>query len=314
MKNRLIAPANSLEFQLDRLCAGRQRISPSNFFSGSSFKAVKHTLGVAFHFRRLVPGICKRSDEETDYGARVELRPVQKQSIRIHWHFVRVQGAQFDFTRTDSSGMFPRECIFVYMRIMEQNDKELPGGIRECCETLSRHLGERGRLFAPMLARSLGRGGVIGVSRAAGFARSTTGRVRGNLKERRTQVSVEPRPDSLHAPRGARLYWSKFEKAEETYWYSGRGKDGNRKVRHNATAGEADAEDLKSSFTNAGVPSIVFEHGKISGTSMNNIDEIVKQVVQRELEPAEIVKLTLEETVDADGDPILDIEVVFKAA
>ncbi len=47
---------------------------------------------------------------------------------------------------------------------------------------------------------------------------------------------------------------------------------------------------------------------------MKNIDKIVKQVVQKQLAPAEIVNLTVEEAEDADGDPILRIEVVFKAA
>ncbi len=47
---------------------------------------------------------------------------------------------------------------------------------------------------------------------------------------------------------------------------------------------------------------------------MKNIDKIVKQVIQKQLAPAEIVNLTVEKAKDADGDPILRIEVVFKAA
>ena len=51
---------------------------------------------------------------------------------------------------------------------------------------------------------------------------------------------------------------------------------------------------------------------KTGGVSMN-IDEIVKQVVQKQLAPAKIVDLTVEKDEDADGDPILRIEVVFEA-
>ena len=47
---------------------------------------------------------------------------------------------------------------------------------------------------------------------------------------------------------------------------------------------------------------------------MANIADIVKQVVKRELAPAQIVDLTVEEAVDADGDPIWRIKVVFKVA
>ena len=47
---------------------------------------------------------------------------------------------------------------------------------------------------------------------------------------------------------------------------------------------------------------------------MANIDKIVKQVVQNQLAPARIVNLTVMEAEDVDGDPILRIEVVFKAA
>ena len=47
---------------------------------------------------------------------------------------------------------------------------------------------------------------------------------------------------------------------------------------------------------------------------MKNIDKFVEQIVQEQLAPAEIVKLTVEEAEDADDDPILRIDVVFKAA
>ena len=44
-----------------------------------------------------------------------------------------------------------------------------------------------------------------------------------------------------------------------------------------------------------------------------NIDKTLKEFVQKELTPAEIVDLRTEETEDADGEPLLRIWVVYKA-
>ncbi|MDE0079516.1 MAG: hypothetical protein OXO50_18495 [Caldilineaceae bacterium] len=46
---------------------------------------------------------------------------------------------------------------------------------------------------------------------------------------------------------------------------------------------------------------------------MTKIDNVVKQVVQQQLAPARIIGLTVEESEDADGDPILRIKVIFEA-
>ncbi len=43
------------------------------------------------------------------------------------------------------------------------------------------------------------------------------------------------------------------------------------------------------------------------------IDEILKICIQEQLAPAEIVEVKSEEAEDHDGDPILNIWVVFKA-
>ena len=47
---------------------------------------------------------------------------------------------------------------------------------------------------------------------------------------------------------------------------------------------------------------------------MKKIYKIVNRVVREQLAPAQIVGLTVKEAEDADGDPILRIEVVFEAA
>lgn len=47
---------------------------------------------------------------------------------------------------------------------------------------------------------------------------------------------------------------------------------------------------------------------------MTKIDDVVERVVRQQLAPAQIVGLTVKEAEDADGDPILRIEVVFEAA
>ena len=47
---------------------------------------------------------------------------------------------------------------------------------------------------------------------------------------------------------------------------------------------------------------------------MTKIDDVVKRVVQEQLAPAQIIGLTVEEAEDADGDPILRIEVIFEVA
>ena len=46
---------------------------------------------------------------------------------------------------------------------------------------------------------------------------------------------------------------------------------------------------------------------------MQNIDQILKERIQEKLAPAEIVEVFSEEAEDHDGDPILNIRVVFKA-
>ena len=43
-----------------------------------------------------------------------------------------------------------------------------------------------------------------------------------------------------------------------------------------------------------------------------NIDEALKKFVEKELYPAEIVDLKTEENEDADGDPVLWINVVYR--
>lgn len=47
---------------------------------------------------------------------------------------------------------------------------------------------------------------------------------------------------------------------------------------------------------------------------MKKIYKIVNRVVREQLAPAQIVDLTVKEAEDADGDPILRIDVVFEAA
>ncbi|MYE37319.1 MAG: hypothetical protein F4X24_07120 [Rhodobacteraceae bacterium] len=42
-------------------------------------------------------------------------------------------------------------------------------------------------------------------------------------------------------------------------------------------------------------------------------DDTLKKIIQKQLEPAEIVRLSFKEDEDADGDPIMRIRVVFKA-
>lgn len=44
-----------------------------------------------------------------------------------------------------------------------------------------------------------------------------------------------------------------------------------------------------------------------------NFDETLKEIIQKRLEPAKIVNLSCQEDLDADGDPIFRIRVVFKA-
>ncbi|MDE2739862.1 MAG: hypothetical protein OXH47_10090 [Paracoccaceae bacterium] len=44
-----------------------------------------------------------------------------------------------------------------------------------------------------------------------------------------------------------------------------------------------------------------------------NIDEVLKKIVQEVLAPARIVDLKSERAEDADGDPILRIRVVYRA-
>ena len=44
-----------------------------------------------------------------------------------------------------------------------------------------------------------------------------------------------------------------------------------------------------------------------------NFDDTLKEIIQKRLEPAEIVRLSFKEDEDADGDPIMRIRVVFKA-
>ena len=46
---------------------------------------------------------------------------------------------------------------------------------------------------------------------------------------------------------------------------------------------------------------------------MQNIDAILKERIQEQLAPAQIIEVTSEETEDHDGDPILSIEIIFKA-
>ena len=46
---------------------------------------------------------------------------------------------------------------------------------------------------------------------------------------------------------------------------------------------------------------------------MTKYDEIVRPVVEQQLAPAQIIGLTVEEDEDADGDPVLRIEVIFEA-
>ena len=47
---------------------------------------------------------------------------------------------------------------------------------------------------------------------------------------------------------------------------------------------------------------------------MKEIYKVVNRVVREQLAPTQIVNLTVNEAEDADGDPILRIEVVFDAA
>lgn len=44
-----------------------------------------------------------------------------------------------------------------------------------------------------------------------------------------------------------------------------------------------------------------------------NFDKTLKEIIQKRLEPAEIVRLSFKEDEDADGDPIMRIRIVFKA-
>lgn len=46
---------------------------------------------------------------------------------------------------------------------------------------------------------------------------------------------------------------------------------------------------------------------------MTSIDEIIRKVVEAQLAPAQVLKLSVKEDVDADGDPIFRIVVVFEA-
>ena len=46
---------------------------------------------------------------------------------------------------------------------------------------------------------------------------------------------------------------------------------------------------------------------------MKNIDETLKKIVQRHLEPARIINLKSKVDEDHYGDPILNISIVFKA-
>ena len=46
---------------------------------------------------------------------------------------------------------------------------------------------------------------------------------------------------------------------------------------------------------------------------MKNIEEIVRKVVVEQLAPAQVINLSVMEDVDADGDPIFRIAVVFNA-
>lgn len=46
---------------------------------------------------------------------------------------------------------------------------------------------------------------------------------------------------------------------------------------------------------------------------MQNIDEILKKRIQEQLAPAQIIDVISEEAEGYDGDPILNITVVFKA-
>ncbi len=46
---------------------------------------------------------------------------------------------------------------------------------------------------------------------------------------------------------------------------------------------------------------------------MTKIDKVLKRVVEEQLSPARIVRLSVEHAEEFDGDPILRISVVFKA-
>ena len=46
---------------------------------------------------------------------------------------------------------------------------------------------------------------------------------------------------------------------------------------------------------------------------MKDIDKILKPYVEKQLAPATIVDLCSEEAEDVDGDPILEIDVVYEA-
>ena len=53
--------------------------------------------------------------------------------------------------------------------------------------------------------------------------------------------------------------------------------------------------------------------GKTIGFTMTDIDKVLKQYVAKQLDPATIVDLYSKKDEDADGDPFLEINVVYRA-